>query len=97
MPRVALVQLRTPADQAEALAQAGPLVRQAAAEGAELILTPEATNLLQRDREALFAAVTPLEDDPVVAGLRALAAELKVWLLIGSALVRRPDEGLARS
>jgi deaminated glutathione amidase len=95
MPRVALVQLRTPADQAEALAQAGPLVRQAAAEGAELILTPEATNLLQRDREALFAAVTPLEDDPVVAGLRALAAELKVWLLIGSALVRRPDEGLA--
>ena len=54
MLRVGLIQMRTPADQAAALAQAEPLVRQAAANGARLIATPEGTNILQRRREPLF-------------------------------------------
>jgi predicted amidohydrolase len=93
--RAALVQLRTPATQDAALAQAEPLVRRAAGEGARLILTPEGTNLLQRDRQKLTAAVRPLDDDAAVNGLRALARELKVWILIGSALVLREDGQLA--
>ena len=93
--RAALIQLRTPTHQAEALGQAEPLVRQAAAGGARLILTPEATNILQRDRAKLFEAVRPLEEDDCVQGLRALAESLSVWLLIGSALVRREDGQLA--
>ncbi len=93
--RTALVQLRTPATQAAALSQAEPLVRQAAAEGAALILTPEGTNILQRDKAKLFEAVRPLEEDACVQGLIAVARELKVWLLIGSALVLRPDGLLA--
>ena len=93
--KVALVQLCTPADQAAALAQAEPLVRRAAAHGAQLVLTPEATNILQRDRAKLFAAVRMLDDDPCVTGLRALARELGVWILIGSALVKREDGQLA--
>src|SRR4029077_15246030 len=91
MLKVALVQLRTPTSQAAALAQAAPLVREAAAAGAQLIATPEGTNLLQRNKAALFEAMTPPEDDVAVNGLRALADELGVWLLIGSALVRRAD------
>jgi predicted amidohydrolase len=93
--RAALVQLRTPADQAAALAQAAPLVRQAAGEGAQLILTPEGTNLLQRDRAAMLATARPTEEDAAVQGLLGLAAELKVWLLIGSALVLRADGKIA--
>ena len=89
--RAALIQLRTPATQAGALAQAAPLVRQAAAQGAQFIATPEASNILQRDRAALFAAVRPLEQDEAVQGLISLARELKVWMLIGSALVKRED------
>ena len=91
---VALIQMRTPATQAAALAMAEPLIRQAAADGAQLVLTPEGTNLLQRNRDAMFAALRPTEEDVCVQGLVALAAELKIWLLIGSALVLRPD-GLA--
>ena len=91
MLKVGLIQLRTPAEQSAALAQAAPLVRQAAAHGARLIATPEGTNLLQRNRERFGQAVTTPEDDVAVQGLRALAAELSVWLLIGSALVRRQD------
>lgn len=92
---VALIQLRTPAEQAAALAQAEPLIRRAAGEGAELIATPEGTNFLQRDRTKMFEVLRDPDEDPCVNGLAALAGELGVWLLIGSALVRRPDGGAA--
>jgi predicted amidohydrolase len=93
MLRVGLIQMRTPASQAAALDAAAPLVREAAAKGAQLIATPEATNILQRDKARLFEAMAPQQTDACVVGLAALAAELGVWLLIGSALVRR-DDGL---
>ena len=92
---VALIQLRTPASQAAALAHAAPLVRQAAAGGARFILTPEGTNILQRDHAKLAPLLRSADDDPCVQGLIALAGELKVWLLIGSALVLRDDGGVA--
>jgi predicted amidohydrolase len=88
---IALVQLRSPASQAAALAHVAPLVREAAAGGARLIATPEGTNILQRNKARLFEALTPMEDDICVQGLRRLADELGVWLLIGSAMVPRPD------
>lgn len=89
--KIALVQTRTPATHAAALAHVLPLVREAAAAGARLILTPEGTNILQKDREALLPQLTLLADDPVVNGLRAAARDLGVWIDIGSALVKRAD------
>jgi deaminated glutathione amidase len=89
--KVALLQLRTPATQEAALAHVEPMVRKAAAEGAQLIATPEATNILQRDRAVLMPRLRTPQDDVVVSGLSALARDLEVWLLIGSALVRRED------
>jgi len=91
MLKIGLVQTRTPASHDAALAHTAPLVREAAAAGATLIVTPECTNILQRDRAKLFAVLAPAESDPVVTGLAALAEELGVWLVIGSALVRRED------
>ncbi|HEY3951721.1 carbon-nitrogen hydrolase family protein [Phenylobacterium sp.] len=89
--KVGLIQTRTPATQAAALAHVLPLVREAAAQGAGFIATPEGTNILQKDREALLPLLVGLEDDVVVAGLRAAARDLGVWILVGSALVRRQD------
>lgn len=91
---VALLQLRTPDTHEAALAHVEPLVREAAARGAEFILTPEGTNVLQRDRPRLLDAVLPLERDPVAVRLRDLARELGVTLLIGSVSCR--DEGGAK-
>ena len=88
---IALLQLRAPATAAAGLAHVEPLVRQAAAEGARLIVTPEGTNLLQRNRTALFETLRSMEEDVCVVGLRQLAADLRVWVLIGSAMVLRPD------
>ena len=48
-------------------------------------------NILQRDKAALAPRLTVLEDDPVVTGLQALARELDVTILAGSALVKRSD------
>lgn len=89
--KVALVQTRTPASQQAALDHVLPLVRQAAAGGAAFIATPEATNILQKDRQLLMPQLRRLDEDPVVLGLRKAARELGVWLLIGSALVLRED------
>jgi len=89
--RVGLIQTRTPATHAAALAHVEPLVRQAAAQGATFIATPEGTNILQKDKASLLPQLALLEDDPAVRGLQALAAELSVTLLIGSALVKRQD------
>jgi predicted amidohydrolase len=89
--KVALLQTRTPATHAAALAHVLPLVEEAAAAGARLIATPEGTNILQKDREQLLPQLTPLADDPVVNGLGEAARRLGVWIDIGSALVRRED------
>lgn len=89
--RVGLVQTRTPATHAAALEHVAPLVREAAAQGARFILTPEGVNVLQKDRAKLLPTLVSLDDDPVVQGLRDLARELGVWIDVGSALVKRED------
>ncbi|KSB89224.1 amidohydrolase [Caulobacter vibrioides] len=89
--RVGLIQTRTPATHAAALAHVAPLVREAIAQGARFVLTPECTNVLQKDRAKLLPTLTALEDDPVVEGLRAIAAETGTWIDVGSALVLRED------
>lgn len=95
--RVGLVQARSPATPEAALDHLVPLVREAAAGGARFVLTPEASNMMQRRRDARDAHLADEASDPVVAGLSALAAELDIWLLIGSAMVRtgRDDDDRA--
>ena len=94
---IALIQTRTPATARDALAHVEPLIRQAASTGARFILTPEGTNLLEQRRERRDAAVLDEDQDVAVLGLRRLAAELGVWLLIGSAIVRSGRAGEGRA
>ena len=89
--RVGLIQTRTPARHAAALEHLAPLVREAAAQGATFIATPEGSNILQKDKAVLLPQLKLLAEDPVVLCMQALAKELGVWLLIGSALVLRED------
>ncbi len=90
---IALVQTRTPATAQAGLDHVAPLIREAAAGGARFILTPEGTNLLEQRRDRRTAVLTDEDEDVAVLGLRRLAAELGVWLLIGSAIVRSGREG----
>jgi predicted amidohydrolase len=89
--KIGLIQTRTPASHEAALAHVLPMVRDAAGQGARFIATPEGTNVLQKERAVLLPMLKSLEDDTVVTGLRRAADDLGVWILIGSALVRRED------
>ncbi len=83
---------------AENLAAATKLIRQAKAEGADLIVTPECTNMMEPRRALLFEKLVAEEADASLAGFSALAAELGVWLLIGSVAVRiAPGQAANRS
>lgn len=91
--RVALVQTRTPATPDAAFDHVEPLLRRAAADGARLILTPEASNFLQKDRAARERLLASQGEDGFLRKVAALAAELGVWILVGSAIVRSEAEG----
>lgn len=84
----ACVQMRSGRDVAANIAAAEALIRDAAGRGAELVMTPEMTSLIETRREALFAVVRPQAEDRALAALSALAADLRIWLLIGSLPVR---------
>lgn len=90
---IALIQTRTPATQAAAWAELDPLVREAVKGGARFILTPEASNVMEQRREKRGDVIVEEADDLVVQGLRALAQDLNVWILIGSAIVKAGDDG----
>lgn len=94
---IALIQTRTPADQRASLAELEPLIRKAAAEGAKFILTPEGSNVLEQRRDRREAVIVDQDHDAAVLGLRRLAAELGVWILIGSAIVASGHAGDARA
>jgi len=84
----ACVQMTSGREPAGNIAAASALIREAKAAGADLIMTPEITNMLEPKREAMLAKALPEGEDTALAAFRALAAELKVWLLIGSLAVK---------
>ena len=82
MTMVACIQLNGSSDVERNLSTTERLVREAAARGATLIATPEATTYLGRhDRKALLAEPV---DGPTHQRLSRLAAELEITLVVGS-------------
>lgn len=90
--RVACVQMRSGVEVAANIAAATALVREAAGQGAQLVATPEMTNLLDIRPGKARARIVPEADDQTLAAMRALADELGIWLLIGSIAVTLEGE-----
>lgn len=67
------------------------MLAKAAAGGADLILTPEVTNCLSGSRTRQEQVLQHQDDDITLAALRAQAADLKKWLLIGSLALKTHD------
>jgi len=89
--RIGLVQLTASDDPAANLPQTSALIRAAAAKGATLVATPEVTNCVSLNRARQEEVLEPEETDLTLAGLRALAQDLGIRILIGS-LALRTDE-----
>src|SRR5215467_10987254 len=93
----AMVQMRTGLLPESSLEQGTKLVRQAAAQGADYVLTPEVSNMMQLNRKALFERLASEDDDLSLKAYRALAKELKIHLHVGSlALKFSPEKAVNR-
>jgi predicted amidohydrolase len=93
MLRAGLVQLCSSDDPDANLPVTERLVRESAAGGAGLVLTPEVTNCVSDSRTRQRAVLTTEAEDPTLARLREVAAETGIWLVIGSlALKAEGDE-----
>lgn len=71
------------------------LIRKAKAAGADFVMTPEVSDMLEPRRALGFAKARAEDRHRTLAAMRALAAELETWLLLGSMVVRLSDERLA--
>jgi len=92
---VGLVQTSSGDELAANIAAATELIRRAAGEGADFVLTPENTTMITSGRERILAQAAPEESHPAVPAFAALARELGVWLLIGSLSIRLDEESAA--
>lgn len=90
--RVGLVQLTSSDDPARNLENSSKLIRCAAEKGARFVLTPEVANCVSMDRAHQQSVLTDETGDDFLAGYRALALELGIWLLAGSVALKT-DEG----
>lgn len=84
MLRAACVQITAGTRIADNIALVEPMIREAAAGGANLVCLPEVCNLVQKNRELARAEMRREEDEPFLAAMRALARELGLWIHIGS-------------
>jgi predicted amidohydrolase len=91
----ALVQMRSgvspPANRDAALR----LITQAKDSGADYVLTPEMTNIMEVKRERLFAALAPEESDATLAAFRELARRLGIYVHVGSLAIKLSAEKAA--
>ncbi len=93
--RAACVQLCSGKDIAQNIADASGLILKAAADGAQFISTPETTHFMDLSSKGAFANTVAQDEDPGVAAFAALAADLNIWLHIGSLAIRIAEDKIA--
>src|SRR6056297_1128560 len=89
--RAALIQLNSSDDPARNLPITQDYVARAAANGAVFILTPEVTNCVSASRTRQYEVLQPQQEDMTLGALRQQAADLNIWLLIGSLALKTDD------
>nr|WP_250811601.1 carbon-nitrogen hydrolase family protein [Neorhizobium tomejilense] len=85
--KAAAIQMCSGVDPEKNAADMARLVREAAAQGAVYIQTPEMTGFLQRDRKAMRAVLRDEAGDIIVSTARSLASELGIHLHVGSTAI----------
>lgn len=90
--RVACVQLNSGNDLALNTAALHARVREAAAGGAQFVLTPEYSLMMDGSGRVMRERALPADGGAVLAGLQALARELQVWLLAGSLTLQTGED-----
>jgi deaminated glutathione amidase len=93
--KAACVQMNSGAEIAHNLESATAFIRAAAGAGAQLIMTPENTTLIEPNRGRQLAKTPVEEAHPGVPHFSSLAKQLGIWLLIGSMPVHADEKRIA--
>ena len=93
--RAACLQITSDRDPAKTFPAVAALVREAAAAGAALIMTPEVTPMLEPRGRLVLEKARPEAADEWLPRYRALAQETGAWLLLGSMAVKVEDDRCA--
>ena len=94
--KLACVQANTGNDLASNLATVNAMIREAAANGAQWILTAEYTLMMDGSGRVMRENALAADGGAPLAELKSLAKSLKVWLLIGSLTLRTGEEADTR-
>jgi predicted amidohydrolase len=86
--KTALIQMNSGREVGPNIDTACRLVREARGQGAELILTPENTTMVEPKRALILEKAKTEAEHPAIPAFRTLAAETGAWLLIGSISVK---------
>lgn len=89
--KTALLQLNVTDDPAANLAVTVQMVRDAAAQGAQFVLTPEVTNCVSNSRTHQREVLQHEGQDITLAALQGEAKALGIWVLIGSLGLKTDD------
>lgn len=96
--RVGLIQMRSGRAPKNNFDAAAAFIREAKAAGADYVLTPEMTNVMELKRDRLFAAIGSEDDDATLADFRGLAREAGLHVHVGSLALRvGPTKAVNRS
>lgn len=94
--KIGLVQMTSGTIVSDNVKTAEMLIREAAAAGAEFILTPEMTTLLEFNAKQERGKIKSEDDDTSWPFFAKLAAELKIWLMIGSIAIKVGEKAANR-
>lgn len=89
--KAALVQITAGPDPAVNAEMNAKLLKEAAAAGADFVMFPEVCNMIEPDRAQCRAKARPAAEDETLTRLREGAAELGVWVLVGSIVAQSED------
>ncbi|MEE1563236.1 MAG: nitrilase-related carbon-nitrogen hydrolase, partial [Alphaproteobacteria bacterium] len=91
--KAACVQISSQLDMDANLEAASALVRDAADNGAQMVLLPENVSLMGTNREQALAMAMPEARHKALPVFTELAREKGVWLMVGSLSVRLDEAG----
>lgn len=89
--RLSLLQMRSGTDVRVNLEVVAAAAAEAADLGARILITPEGTNLLQRDSSQLAKALEDGRTESALAMCADIARRERIWLVAGSLIVRGTD------
>lgn len=90
--RAACLQMNSGSDLAANLVQLKHMVTEAASNGAHFVLSPEYCLMMDGSGRVMREGALPADGGSTLAELRTLAAQLNIWLLLGSLTLKTDEE-----